>query len=116
MRRPVAGFCSAVDTREGFPAYNGDRMQSYKWRNFKVHYWQQDSMFSTPVQHNFPRVHNLLRDPKEEYGIDGGSNDTGAQNLTWVFPAVTEQVLAFQESLVEEPPVPFPAPDGWTPE
>lgn len=102
--------------REGFPAYNGDRMQSYKWRDFKVHYWQQDSMFSTPVQHNFPRVHNLLRDPKEQYGIAGGSNDSGAQNLTWVFPAVTEQVLAFQQSLIDEPPVPFPAPEGWTPD
>jgi len=105
-----------TSAREGFPAYNGDRLQSYKWRDFKVHYWAQDSMFATPVQHNFPRIHNLLRDPKELYGIAGGADNTGAQNLTWVFPAVTERVLAFQRSLVDEPPVPFPAPDGWTPE
>lgn len=107
---------SPTTAREGFPAYNGDRLQSYKWRDFKVHYWAQDSMFAAPVQHNFPRIHNLLRDPKELYGIAGGSDDTGAQNLTWVFPAVTARILAFQASLAEEPPVPFPAPPGWTPD
>ncbi|MBW4935546.1 arylsulfatase [Marinobacter sp. F4206] len=101
--------------REGFPAYNGNRLQSYKWRNFKVHYWQQDSMFDTPVAHNFPRVHNLLRDPKELFGIAGGANNTGAQNLTWVFPAVTERILEFQGTLKEEPPVPFPAPEPYQP-
>lgn len=105
-----------VSAREGFPAYNGDRMQSYKWRDFKIHYWQQDSMFDPPLQHNMPRVHNLLRDPKELFGITGGDNNTGVQNLTWVFPAVTERILDFQRSLVEEPPVPFPAPEGWTPD
>ncbi|MDG5499633.1 arylsulfatase [Marinobacter sp. BGYM27] len=102
--------------REGFPAYNGSRLQSYKWRNFKVHYWKQDSMFDTPVAHNFPRVHNLIRDPKELFGITGGANNTGAQNLTWVFPAVTERVLEFQQSLKDEPPVPFPAPEPYTPD
>lgn len=106
---------SAVSRREGFPAYNGERLQSYKWRNFKLHYWQQDSMFDTPVQHNVPRVHNLMRDPKELFGVDGGAATTGAQNLTWVYPAVTERVLKFQRSLIDEPPVPFPAPFGWTP-
>ena len=102
--------------REGFPAYNGNRMQSYKWRNFKVHFWKQDSMFATPVQHNFPQLHNLLRDPKELHGVAGASGETGAQNVTWVFPVVIKEVLKFQASLQAEPPVPFPAPDGWTPD
>lgn len=106
---------TGISAREGFPAYDGDRLQSDKWRDFKVRDWAQDSMFATPVQHNFPRIHNLLRDPKELYGVAGGADSTGAQNLTWVFPAVTERVLAFQQSLLDEPPVPFPAPAGWTP-
>lgn len=106
---------SNKSAREGFPAYNGQNMQSYKWRNFKIHYFKQDSMFDQPTRHNFPRVHNLLRDPKELYGVSGGMGETGTEHLTWVFPAVTAEVLKFQASLRAEPPVPFPAPDGWTP-
>ncbi len=107
---------SEKSAREGFPAYNGDKMQSYKWRNFKIHFWEQNSMFDQPVQHNVPRVHNLLRDPKELFGLAGGMEETGTQNLTWVFPVVAGEILKFQATLAEEPPVPFPAPDGWTPD
>jgi arylsulfatase len=99
---------------EGFPVYNGDEMFAYKWRDFKVHYYQQDSMFDTPVKHNFPRVHNLLRDPKEESGIAGGS-ETGAQSLTWVLPAVTHEVLRFQATLEEEPPIRLGTPEPYRP-
>lgn len=101
---------------EGFPAYNGNNMQSYKWRNFKIHYWKQDSMFDQPVRHNFPRVHDLRRDPKELYGLYGGMSESGTESLTWVFPAITAEILKSQASLREEPSVPFPAPDGWTPD
>jgi len=73
-------------------------------------------MFDTPVQHNVPRIHNLLRDPKELFGLDGGMEETGVQNLTWVFPVVAAEILKFQATLAEEPPVPFPAPSGWTPD
>jgi hypothetical protein len=104
--------------REGFPAYNGDNMQSYKWRNFKIHYWDQESMFSSQTQMNFPQIHNLLKDPKELRGIYGGhgKGSTGTENLTWVLPAVTYEILKFQESLRKEPPVPFPAPEPYVPE
>ncbi len=108
---------SKESAREGFPAYNGPNMQSYKWRNFKIHYFDQQSMFDAPVRYNFPRVHDLLKDPKEIYGIYGGSNGSanGVERLTWVMPAVTYEVLKFQKSLLDEPPVPFPAPEPYTP-
>ena len=103
--------------REGFPAYNGGNMQSYKWRNFKVHYWNQQEMFDSPTKYNFPRIHDLLKDPKELFGLYGGhgSAATGTEQLTWVLPAVTYKVLEFQKSLREEPPVPFPAPEPYLP-
>lgn len=103
--------------REGFPAYNGANMQSYKWRNFKVHYWDQQSMFDSPTKLNFPQIHDLLKDPKEKYGLYGGhgSGSTGTEQLTWVLPAVTYQILEFQKSLKEEKPVPFPAPEPYIP-
>lgn len=102
---------------EGFPAYNGDNMQSYKWRNFKVHYFDQESMFSSPTRLNFPQIHDLIKDPKELRGLYGGSGNsaTGVEQLTWVLPAVTYEVLEFQKSLQEEPPVPFPAPEPYSP-
>jgi len=106
---------TAESAREGFPVYNGDEMFAYKWRNFKVHYIQQDSMFDTPVKHNFPRVHNLLRDPKELNGIAGGDAETGAQSLTWVLPAVTKQVIRFQATLREEPPILLGTPEPYRP-
>ena len=108
---------SAKSAREGFPAYNGSNMQSYKWRNFKIHYWDQQSMFGSPTKYNFPRIHDLLKDPKELYGLYGGHGGaaTGAEQLTWVFPAVTAEVLKFQQTLREEKPVPFPAPEPYVP-
>ena len=99
--------------REGFPAYNGANMQSYKWRNFKIHFWDQQSMFGAPVKLNVPRVHDLLKDPKELYGLYGGG--TGTEQLVWVMPAVTREILKFQATLQQEPPVPFPAPEPYTP-
>lgn len=103
--------------REGFPAYNGNNMQSYKWRNFKVHYWNQQSMFGSPTKMNFPKIHDLLKDPKELYGLYGGHGtaSSGTEQLTWVLPAVTYEILKFQKSLRDEPPVPFPAPEPYTP-
>lgn len=103
--------------REGFPAYNGNTLQSYKWRNFKIHYYDQQSMFDSPTKYNFPRIHDLLKDPKELYGIYGGhgASSTGTEQLSWTLPAITYQVLKFQKTLQEEPPVPFPAPEPYVP-
>ena len=112
---PLLTGRSGESAREGFVVYNGDEMFAYKWRNFKVHFVKLDSMFDAPVRYNFPRVHNLLRDPKELHGISGGNGETGAQNLTWVLPAVTAEVLRFQTSLQEEPPIKLGTPEPYVP-
>ncbi len=105
---------STESARQGFPVYNGDDMFAYKWRNFKIHYYEHESMFDKPKKHNFPRVHNLLRDPKELYGVHGG-HETGAQNLTWVLPAITQEVIKFQQTLQEEPPILLGTPEPYSP-
>jgi arylsulfatase len=109
---------SNKSAREGFPAYNGNNMQSYKWRNFKVHFWDQQSMFGSPTKLNVPRIHDLLKDPKELYGFYGGHGEagTGTEQLSWVLPAVIHQVLQFQQTLQDEPPIPFPAPEPYEPQ
>lgn len=101
--------------REGFPAYNGDEIQAYKWRNFKVRFVRQDSMMDPVVRLNFPQVTDLRRDPKELYGIYGGMKETGSENLTWVLPAVTKLILAHKKTLVDEPPIQTGAPEPYTP-
>lgn len=100
--------------REGFPAYNGDEMFAYKWRNFKVHFYEHENMFDKPKKHNFPRIYNLIRDPKEMNGIYGG-HETGAENLTWVLPAVTKEIIKFQATLEKEPPILLGTPEPYTP-
>ena len=112
---PLLTGNSKQSAREGFPVYNGDEMFAYKWRNFKIHFVKQDSMFDTPVKHNFPRIHHLLRDPKELHGVSGGGGETGAQNLTWVLPAVTHEVLKFQATLQSEPPIRLGTPEPYVP-
>ena len=75
-------------------------------------------MFSSQTQMNFPQIHDLLKDPKELRGLYGGQGNsaTGTEQLTWVLPAVTDEILKFQETLRKEAPVPFPAPEPFKPE
>ena len=103
--------------REGFPAYQGTTLQSYKWRHFKVHFWKQDSMFDTVTRMNFPAVHDLIKDPKEKHPFYGGhgASGSGTEQLTWVLPAVTFEILKHRKTLQDEPPVPFPAPEPYMP-
>ncbi len=94
--------------REGFPIYLGDTLSAYKWRNWKVHFIYLESMFGTPEPQNFPRVHNLISDPKELY-----PDRTGA--TTWVLPAVSKLVVKFSETLAKEPPIRLGTPDPYRP-
>ena len=42
--------------REGFPVFNGDELFAYKWKNWKMHFIQLDSMFrcTRQAQHAAP--------------------------------------------------------------
>ena len=96
--------------REGFPAFNGDELFAYKWRNWKMHFIELDSMFGKPAKLNMPHLYNLIEDPKELYPVD--KVDVSA---SWVFPVVLKKVVAFQQSLAEEPPIRLGTPDPYTP-
>ncbi len=96
--------------REGFPIFNGDDLFAYKWRNWKMHFVQLESMFGSPQKLNMPHLHNLIEDPKELYPID--KVDVSA---SWVFPVILKRVVQFQGSLVAEPPIRLGTPDPYTP-
>jgi len=96
--------------REGFPAYNGDEMFAYKWRDWKVHFVRLDTMRGTPERLNIPEVYNLISDPKELYNLVAID-----QSVAWILPPVLERVLAFQKSLIDEPPIRLGTPDPYVP-
>ena len=96
--------------REGFPAYNGNELFAYKWRDWKVHFVRLDTMRGAPERLNVPQVYNLISDPKELYDLVGID-----QSVAWILPPVFERVVAFQGSLIEEPPIQLGTRDPYTP-
>ena len=99
-----------TSNREGFPAFNGDELFAYKWRNWKMHFIQLESMFGKPAKLNMPHLHNLIADPKELYPVD--KVDVSA---SWVFPVVLKKVIEFQKTLAQEPPIRLGTPDPYVP-
>lgn len=96
-----------TSNREGFIIYNNDDIYGYKWRNWKMHLVELENMNSEPKQLNVPRVYNLITDPKEEYNM--------AAEATWVLPVLFKKIVAFQQTLVEEPPIQLGTPDPYEP-
>ncbi|MHC4405532.1 MAG: arylsulfatase [Planctomycetota bacterium] len=96
--------------REGFPVYNGDQLFAYKWRNWKMHFVELESMLASPKKLNMPRLHNLISDPKEEYNLINID-----QTAAWVLPILGERVVEFQKSLKSEPPIKLGTPDPYVP-
>lgn len=96
--------------REGFPAFNGDEMFAYKWRNWKMHLIELDTMFGKPAKLNMPHLHNLIEDPKELYPIDKVDVSAG-----WVLPVLFKRIVEFQKSLAQEPPIKLGTPDPYLP-
>jgi arylsulfatase len=113
--RPIDGvdqldfFLGRQDTskRDGFPAYVADRLTAVKWRNWKLHFIKQDSMYDVPEKLALPRLYNLLTDLKEE-------RDVGAYN-TWVVDPILKIVGEFEASLRKSPPIKLGTPDPYTP-
>ena len=100
--------------REGFPVYNGDTFQAYKWRNWKLHFKTQETMRSVIEQPGMPRVYNLLTDPKELYDVIEYGGRDGEDNF-WIMPAVMKLVSEHYRSLAAEPPIPLGTPDPYEP-
>jgi len=103
---------SEKSPREGFPVYNGDTFQAYKWRNWKLHFKTQATMRSVIEQPGMPRVYNLLTDPKELYDLVEHGGRDGEDNF-WVMPAVMKLVMEHYRSLAVEPPIPLGTPDPY---
>ena len=91
--------------REGFPIFCAERLQAVKWRNWKLHFMRQDTMFDPPVKNPVPTIYNLFTDPREEKpALD-----------TWVVGPMLKIVGEFEQSTKETPLIPMGTPDPYIP-
>jgi arylsulfatase len=93
--------------REGFIVYMGNDIFGVKWRNWKLHFKEQDSAFDELRTYTMPRVYNLLSDPQER--------DNVLFPNTWVPKAALVQLEEHVKSLRMYPPIKPGTPDPYKP-
>ncbi len=96
---------SERSNREGFPIWVDDRLQAVKWRNWKMHFYRQDTMVDPPVKYPVPMIYNLYTDPREE--------DHKAD--TWVVYPMMKIVRDFEKTTTKYPLIPMGTPDPYLP-
>lgn len=94
-----------VSAREGFPIWGADILLAVKWRNWKLHFYKQDTMFDPPQKLGIPFIINLFTDPREEKPTPD----------SWVITPMLEIVHQFQNTLANNPPIPMGTPDPYLP-
>jgi arylsulfatase len=91
--------------REGFPIWGAERLQAVKWRNWKMHFIRQDTMFDPPAKNPTPTIFNLYTDPREEKPtVD-----------SWVVGPMLKIVGDFEQSVKHYPLIPMGTPDPYVP-
>jgi arylsulfatase len=113
--RPIDGvdqssfFLGKTETsaREGIPIWCADRLQAVKWRQYKVHFYQQATMISPPVKLPIPLLVNLYTNPQE--------NEDKPALDTWVIGPVLKIVGEFEESVKKYPLIPMGTHDPYRP-
>jgi len=93
--------------REGFVVYMGNDIFGVKWRNWKLHFKEQEGWNGPLRTYTMPRLYNLLTDPQER--------DNVMFPHTWVPKAALVQLEEHAASLRKHPPIRAGAPDPYTP-
>ena len=94
--------------RDGFIVYMGNDIFGVKWRNWKLHFNEQESWNSPKINYTMPRVYNLYEDPQERSNV--------LFPHTWVPKAALVQLGKHVQSLKENPPIQPGQPDPYQPE
>ncbi len=94
--------------REGFPVYVGSRLQAIKWRDWKLHFFEQATGSSSPQPVGFPLLYNIKQDPRELRG-------TALVN-SWTRYPMRQILEDHRNSLQEEEPIPMGADLDFVPE
>jgi arylsulfatase len=93
--------------RAGVLIFCSDRLQAVKWRNYKVHFYEQETMVSPALKLGIPKLFNLYTNPREE--DDKPSTDS------WIIGPALKMVGAFEESAKQHPLIPMGTPDPYAP-
>ncbi len=93
--------------REGIIVYMGEEIFGVKWRDWKLNFKEQDTLFSETRNYGTPRVYNLLTDPQESENI--------LFPHTWVPKAALVQLGEHLASLKKHPPIKPGALDPYQP-
>ncbi len=83
--------------REGVIVYMGEEIFGVKWRNWKVNFKEQNTIFSETRTYGTPRVYNPLTDPRESENILFPN--------TWVPKVALGQLEEHIASLKAHPPI-----------
>ena len=93
--------------REGILIWCDSRLQAVKWRNYKMHLYQQETMVSPAVKLGIPMIFNLYTNPQEDEGK--------VSTDSWVAGPMLGMIGAFEASTKEHPLIPMGTPDPYTP-
>src|SRR5580692_9443863 len=115
VKRPIDGvdqsnfFTGKTEksARDGILIWCADRLQAVKWKNFEVHFYQQETMVSPPVKLAIPLLFNLYTNPREDQ--DKVITDS------WIFGPVLKMVGEFEASVKKHPLIAMGTPDPYVP-
>ena len=93
--------------RDGFIVYMGNDIFGVKWRNWKLHFEEQEAWNTIKHTYTMPRVYNLYDDPQERNNV--------LFPHTWVPKAALKQLEEHIISLKQNPPVPTGQIDPYEP-
>jgi arylsulfatase len=113
--RPIDGldasdfFLGKADKspRDGVLIFCSDRLQAVKWRNYKIHFYEQETMVSPALKLGIPKLFNLYTNPREE--------DVKPSTDSWIIGPALKMVGAFEESVKKYPLIPMGTPDPYAP-
>ncbi len=96
-----------TSNRDGLIVYSGKDIFGVKWKNWKINFKEQETIFDPTLTYGTPRVYNLHKDTGE------------TQNIlfpeSWVPKAALGQLGEHIMSLQKEPPIKPGTPDPYKP-
>ena len=93
--------------RDGFVVYMGDEIFGVKWKNWKLHFKEQEAWNTIKNSYTIPRVYNLYTDPQERNNV--------LFPHTWVPRKALVQLQEHITSLKTNLPVPTGQTDPYEP-
>jgi arylsulfatase len=98
---------SEKSEREGFIVYMGDEIFGVKWKNWKLHFEEQEAWNTIKHTYTMPRVYDLYNDPQERNNV--------LFPHTWVPRLALEQLTEHVISLQQNPPIKMGQSDPYEP-